>query len=128
MDPDRNRRREAKLRGWMASRLTNSADAYARAELKTCSSGARPAQQPASLPSITTAGTLRTPYCFALDATSDLCMSWTTTSWEEPASLLTTSTVSLHVEQPALNTSIFFFVAIDRKSTRLNSSHVAISY
>jgi hypothetical protein len=34
---------------------------YARAERKTCSSGPRPAQHPASLPSTTTAGTLRTP-------------------------------------------------------------------
>jgi hypothetical protein len=88
------------------------AKTYARAERKTCSSGPRPAQHPASFPSITTAGTLRTPYRFAWDATSDFCMSWTTTSCEEPASRLTTSMVSLHVVQPALKTSIFFFVAM----------------
>lgn len=35
--------------------------AYARAERNTCSSGPRPAQHPASLPSTTIAGTLRIP-------------------------------------------------------------------
>jgi hypothetical protein len=88
------------------------ADAYARAERRTCSSGPRPAQHPASLPSITTAGTLRTPKCFALEATSDWCMSWITTSCEEPAIHLASSIVSLHVEQPAVKISIFFLVAI----------------
>src|SRR6266478_1368506 len=87
-------------------------DRYARAERRTCSSGPRPAQHPASLPSTTTAGTLRTPYCFALEATSDFCMSWITTSCEDRTRRLTTSIVSLHVEQPALKTSIFFLVAI----------------
>src|SRR5713226_3486326 len=94
---------------------SNEADftnGYARAERKTCSSGPRPAQHPPSLPSITTAGTLRTPYCFALEATSDFCISWITTSCEDPARRLTTSIVSLHVEQPALKTSIFFFEII----------------
>src|SRR5713101_556473 len=90
----------------------NSTDDYARAERRTCSSGPRPAQHPANLPSITTAGTLRTPYCFALEATSDFCISWITTSCEDPARRLTTSIVSLHVEQPALKTSIFFFETI----------------
>src|SRR5437016_80569 len=36
--------------------------------LKTASSGPRPAQQPASLPSTTTLGRLRIPCCFALAA------------------------------------------------------------
>src|SRR5258708_28756003 len=85
---------------------------YVRAERRTCSSGPRPAQHPASLPSMTTAGTLRTPCCFALEATSDFCMSWMTTSCEEPAIFFTSSMVSLHVEQPALKTSIFFLVFI----------------
>src|SRR6266852_6088434 len=39
-------------------------------------------------------------------------MSWITTSCEEPAIRLTSSIVSLHVEQPALKTSIFFFVVM----------------
>src|SRR5260370_18562991 len=39
-------------------------------------------------------------------------MSWITTSCDEPAILLTSSIVSLHVEQPALKTSIFFFVVM----------------
>src|SRR6266852_9400436 len=45
-------------------------------------------------------------------AISDWCMSWITTSCDEPAILLTSSIVSLHVEQPALKTSIFFFVVM----------------
>jgi hypothetical protein len=43
-------------------------------------SSSQPAHQPASLPSMTTAGTVRTPCSFALAATSGLCMSWMTTS------------------------------------------------
>src|SRR5260370_23587642 len=93
------------------------------AERKTCSSGPRRAQHPANFPSITTAGTLRTPYCFALEATSDFCISWTTTSCEDPARRFTTSIVSLHVEQPALKTSIFFFVAILVPPFLLSSSN-----
>jgi hypothetical protein len=42
--------------------------------LKVASSGPRPAQHPASLPSITTAGRLRTPCCFARAATCACCM------------------------------------------------------
>src|SRR5213082_3231762 len=53
------------------------------------------------------AGTLRTPCCFALEATSEFCMSWMTTSCEEPAIRLTSSIASLQVEQPALKISIF---------------------
>src|SRR5216684_604068 len=37
-------------------------------------------------------------------------MSWISSSCEEPASRLTSSIVSLQVEQPALKISIFFFV------------------
>src|SRR5690625_5505506 len=46
---------------------------------------------------------------------------WTTTPWTLPASL----GVSLH---PDLKYDVFEIDGEDRKSTRLNSSHVAISY
>src|SRR5258707_747898 len=92
--------------------LLNENDGYLRAASNTCSSGPRPAQHEASLPSITTAGTLRTPEVLALVAASDFCMSWTTSSCDEPASRLTSSMVSLQVEQPALKISIFLFVFI----------------
>lgn len=85
---------------------------YARADLNVCSSGPRPAQHEASLPSITTAGTLRTPYSLAFFATSLFCISCTATSCDEPASRFTISIVSLHVPQPALKTSIFLLPAI----------------
>src|SRR5712664_2635791 len=39
-------------------------------------------------------------------------MSWITTSCDGPAILLTSSIVSLQVEQPALKTSIFLFVVM----------------
>jgi len=74
------------------------------------SSGPRPAQHDANFPSITIAGTLRTPYCFAFEAMSDLFMSCMTTSWWS-ASRFTVSIVSLQTEQPALKTSIFFLLA-----------------
>src|SRR5437588_1092865 len=45
------------------------------ASFKIASSGPRPAQQPASLPSTTTLGRLRTPCCFALAAMWAWCMS-----------------------------------------------------
>src|SRR5712692_7727094 len=106
-----------------ASNEADFTNGYARAVRRTCSSGPRPAQHPGSLPSTTTAGTLRTPYCFALEATSDFCISWITTSCEDPARRLTTSIVSLHVEQPALKTSIFFLVAIVFRSFTLSSSN-----
>ncbi len=41
--------------------LERKRDGYRRAASNTCSSGPRPAQHEASLPSITTAGTLRMP-------------------------------------------------------------------
>jgi hypothetical protein len=81
-------------------------------ERKTRSSGPRPVQHRARVPSITTAGTLLTPCSFALEVTSALCMSWITTSCEEPAIFFTSSMASLHAEQPALKTSIFFLVFV----------------
>src|SRR5262249_22915354 len=77
-----------------------------------CSSGPRPAQHPASLPSITTAGRLRTPCCFARVAIPSWCISWIWTSWSEPAIFLTISIVSLQVAHPALKISIVCFWAI----------------
>src|SRR5262249_218261 len=84
----------------------------------------RPAQQLASLPLITTAGTERIPSVLARFATSMLFMSCTITSQDGHAARLINSVVSVHVAHPALNTSIFrlsamFFHRISRDAERL---------
>lgn len=69
----------------------------------------RPAQQSASFPSITTAGTLRIPYCRAFVATSSRRMSRTSTSHEGHATWLMNAIVSSQAGHPALKTSILRF-------------------
>lgn len=76
------------------------------------SSGPRPAQQSASWPLITTAGTERTPKLLARRATSGCRMSSTVTSQEGHAICLTSVTVSSHTEHPALKISIVRLVTI----------------
>ena len=70
------------------------------------SSGPRPAQQPASVPSMTTAGTDRIPSCLARAITPASFMSSTLTSHDGQAMARTRLMVSSHAGQPALNTSI----------------------
>src|SRR5262249_19571460 len=79
---------------------------------RVASSTPRPAQQSASVPLITTAGTLRIPKLFACRATSGLCISNTVTSHEGHAIRLTSSTVSSQAAHPALKISIVRLVAI----------------
>ena len=76
------------------------------------SSGPRPVQQSASLPSITTAGIERMPRFFARLATVGFFMSRTVTSHDGQATRLMSRMVSSHAGQPALKTSIFRFAAI----------------
>src|SRR5262249_10323419 len=70
------------------------------------SSGPRPAQQSANVPSISTAGTERIPRLLARRATSGSRMSRIGTSHEGQATRLIISTVSVHTEHPALKISI----------------------
>src|SRR5439155_27056368 len=79
---------------------------------KTCSLIPRSVQHAANLPSMTTAGTERTPSALARLATSLSCMSSTITSQDGQAAAFTVSTASLQAGQPALNTSTFRLVAI----------------
>ena len=72
-----------------------------------CSCEPAPEQQSASLPSITTAGTVCTPYCLAFDAMVASCISWTLTSHDPQASRWTRAIVSSHRPQPAVKTSTF---------------------
>src|SRR5437870_7069029 len=76
------------------------------------SSGPRPAQHPASLPSITTAGTLRTPRLFARSAISRCFISSTEMSHEGHAILLTSLIVSSQHPHPALKISTFLLLFI----------------
>src|SRR5262245_53871753 len=79
---------------------------------KVSSFGAPAAQQSASLPSITTAGTRATPYLLALAAPPASFMETISTSHEEQAIRLTMATVSSHSGHPAVKTSIFLLAAI----------------
>src|ERR687885_2171956 len=79
---------------------------------RVASSTPRPAQQSASVPLITTAGTVRIPKLFARRATSGLCISNTVTSQEGHAIRLTSVTVSSQAGHPALKISIVRLVAI----------------
>src|SRR5437667_8367713 len=76
------------------------------------SSGPRPAQHPASLPSITTAGTLRTPRLFARSATCRSFISSTVMSHEGHAILFTSLIVSSQQPQPALKISTLLLLFI----------------
>src|SRR5262249_29249799 len=76
----------------------------------TASSGPRPVQQSANLPSITTAGTDLIPSVFARLATFGSFMSSTLTSQEGQAMLLTRATVSWQAGH--LKTSTFRLLAI----------------
>ena len=71
-----------------------------------------PAQHSASRPSTTTAGTRLIPYRFARSAAALSRMSNTSIPHEAHARRLMSATASSHAEQPALNTSIFRFVAM----------------
>src|SRR5437868_2357175 len=86
------------------------------------SSGPRPAQQPASLPSITTAGTLRTPRLFARSAISRCFISSTVMSHEGHAILLTSLIVSSQQPQPALKISTFLLLFIIHVSLLIHST------
>jgi hypothetical protein len=79
---------------------------------RVASSTPCPAQQSASMPFITTAGTLRIPKLCARRATSGLCISNTVTSHEGHATRLTRVTVSSQAGHPALKISIVRFAAI----------------
>src|SRR5437667_4306962 len=70
------------------------------------SSTPRPAQHAASVPLITTAGSVRMPKRLARRATSGLCMSSTVTSQDGQETRFTRVTVSSHAGQPALKISI----------------------
>src|SRR5262249_20936806 len=70
------------------------------------SSGPRPAQQSANVPSITTAGTERIPRLVARRATSGSRMSRIVTSQEGQATRLIVSMASVHTEHAALKISI----------------------
>src|SRR5215467_5668778 len=70
------------------------------------SSGPRPAQQSANIPSITTAGTERIPRLVARRATSGSRMSRIVTSREGQATRVVISMASVHIEHPALKLSI----------------------
>ncbi len=82
------------------------------ADLSEASSTLRPAQQSANFPSITIAGTLRTPYCFAFVAMSSLCMSRTSTSHDGQAMLRTSLIASSQAGQPALKISILRLIVM----------------
>src|SRR5260370_30302136 len=79
---------------------------------RVASSGPRSAQQPASFPSMTTAGTLRTPRCFARSATSRCFISSTAISHEGHAILFTSLIVSSQQPHPALKISTFLLLFI----------------
>jgi hypothetical protein len=79
---------------------------------KAASSGPRPAQQLARLPSTTMAGTERMPNELARVATVGSFMSSTAISHDEHESRFTSSTVSLHTGHPALNISIFLLAML----------------
>ena len=71
-----------------------------------CSSGPCPAQQLASSPLMTTAGTERILKLFARRATSGLFMSSTVTSQDGHAIRFTSAMASSHAGHPALKISI----------------------
>lgn len=71
-----------------------------------------PPQHSANRPSTTTAGTRLMPYRLAGSAAALSRMSTTSTPHDAQARRLMSATASSHAEQPALNTSIFRFVAI----------------
>jgi hypothetical protein len=75
------------------------------ADFKEASSGPRPEQQSASLPSMTTAGTELMPSFLAFAATSASFMSNTLTLQDGQAMLLTSSMVSSQAGHPALKIS-----------------------
>ena len=92
---------------------------------RVASSIPRPAQHAASVPFITTAGTLRIPKLCARRATSGLCISKTVTSHEGHAIWLTSVTVSSQAGHPALKISIVRFAAIVVPFQLCTSSSVA---
>src|SRR5262249_54145143 len=79
-------------------------------------------QHDANLPSITTAGTDRTPSSLARRTTSMAFMSCTTTSQDGHASRLTASTASWQIAQSALKISTLRFVATCDTPYRLSKS------
>src|SRR5260370_19435651 len=98
---------------WVAAKQDCQVNATPKPAARSVSiSGPREEQQSISLPSITTAGTLRIPKCRARSATSGFRVSRTVTSQDGQADFLTSSIVSKQQGQPALKTSIFLFIGI----------------